>query len=258
MYEFLERIRRDPAKKWIPAFLLLLAERLLEHRLLAWANEKLDEGAGPVIAFLQGILADSIKHPWVSGFCILGTYAFGVVLWAYVPIMARFFRKSPGLEFQEIHASSSRSYPANASYDPLWIAVTNRTLGDAKKVTARVSFRNDFGTQSVPEMDCRWHRNTERDGMIGGGWAKATDILSGDDQSFVLLDTAKTNEVWVRDASEAPVALLQAGQRWVATIKVESENVRGFEGTIGFAVTRRGTSEQSFSKRRDIPPRHAK
>ena len=120
-------IRSHPWK-WLGGVVALVIEKLLEHRALAWANEPLDRGAGPAIFYLAAGLRYSVAHPVVSAFDIIGAYSFGVILYAYFPVLSEFvFRKKnlPVLEFFTWHGGSSRSLPVIALGVPSWIAVKN-------------------------------------------------------------------------------------------------------------------------------------
>src|SRR5450631_197315 len=175
------------------AFLFTIAQRLGD-----WRSKSTSVVLG-IIAAALGLYWAYFVTLWVFGFNILGVFQVpfprvsttaatitAVLAFIGAALFKLMWPRVPGskLEFREIHASGSRQYPATPPYSPLWMAVTNRGPEVAKNVAARMTFKNDAGTRSIPEMDCRWHQNTEKDGMVGGGWVKVLDIEPGDEQSF--------------------------------------------------------------------------
>lgn len=154
----------------------------------------------------------------------LGAFAFVlVILNAGAPFIARMLRRrrSTGLEFQEWHSGSDRSFPVIDLGHPSWISVANTLIDIPKK--------------AVP----------------------IAEIEGGEDQSFILFVTGKDHRIWVCKAGQIPVAVLDLGH-WRANIIVESDNVDGFEGTVSFTILpHRGLAPDNpaFIRRRSVARR---
>ena len=77
------RILRSNPKKWLLAAVPIALEKLIEHRVLTWANDRLDHEASPMIARIRDLAQTSIAHPWWTVFVILAAYAICMVMMAH-------------------------------------------------------------------------------------------------------------------------------------------------------------------------------
>lgn len=164
------------------------------------------------------------------------------------------------LRFHEWHSGSSRAYPQVSIGQPSWVSVVNQEVKvpkTAKNVISRVEFKNDAGTLAIPSTECAWYEKRDVNGIKGEGWVRTTDIEAGDDQSFVLFVLDKnSNDIFVCGTNFAPIATLAPGH-WTAHIFVESDNLLGFQGTIGFTLSKHGLvpDRPAFTKLFSVEPR---
>lgn len=78
------KIKAHSWKAALGAVLILAVEKLVEHRLLEWANNRIDEGATKLMPYFRDILAASIAHPWWSVFVFLAGYSIVMVAVAHL------------------------------------------------------------------------------------------------------------------------------------------------------------------------------
>jgi len=197
---------------------------------------------------------------WSAAALVLGTIALLLYARTHVGWIRR--GHGPTLQFGEWHGGTDRGYPAKVNGGaPSWISIRNTEVSSpktAKNVSAQIEWINQARTTrlSVPETD--WY---VREGIPGKrtveGWFRSADIEGGDEQSCVLLVTAADGRLWVYKHGTEPVGVLDYGQ-WSANLFVTSDNAEGFEGTLGFTLTRSGLfpdRPRAFALRRRIPPR---
>ncbi len=77
-------------RKWAGSVVLVIGERLLEHRLLGWANDRIDEGATRLMPYLRDILTASIAHPWWSLFVLLAAYSIVMIAISHLSVLLPF------------------------------------------------------------------------------------------------------------------------------------------------------------------------
>jgi hypothetical protein len=88
-------IKANP-RKWLGSIVLVLVERLCEHRALEWTNNRMDEGAVFMIPHIHNILTETIAHPWMSAFFLLAFYSIVIVAIAHISALhSRSNRESP-------------------------------------------------------------------------------------------------------------------------------------------------------------------
>ena len=64
---------------------MVLVEKLVEHRLLGWANERIDgRGELPTMPYIRDMLFASIAHPWWSIFVLLSAYSIALIAIAHL------------------------------------------------------------------------------------------------------------------------------------------------------------------------------
>src|ERR1035441_4032009 len=80
---FMQRLRRNPWKLFW-SLVPIIATRLGEHRACAWANDRIDAGAGPMIHWIRDVLMASIDHPVLSVVAITALFCLGLVLFTFV------------------------------------------------------------------------------------------------------------------------------------------------------------------------------
>ncbi len=162
------------------------------------------------------------------------------------------------LAFAEWHAGDTRGFPNRyGDAQPSWMAVANKQTTPARKatnVTVRLEFMDSTGaTQfTVPQTD--WFY-VERSGTTKvESWRRDVTIEGGDEQSFVLFSQG-TSRTIVSKSSGEPIGWLDY-DRWRVRIIVTSDDAQGFEGHLGFAITRSGMEidRPAVKLQRTIPP----
>jgi hypothetical protein len=162
------------------------------------------------------------------------------------------------LAFVEWHAGDARGFPNQyGDAHPSWIAVVNKQTTPARRatnVTARLEFMDSSGTTqfTVPQTD--WFY-VERMGTTKvESWRRDVTIEGGDEQSFVLFSQG-SNRTIVSKSSGEPIGWLDY-DKWRVKIIVTSDDAQGFEGHLGFTITRSGMEidRPAFKLQRTIPP----
>jgi len=107
----------------------------------------------------------------------------------------------------------------------------------------------------VPEAVWWEIRNTPG-GNTHSGWRHGVDIEGGDEQSFVLFVTDQHGRIIPHKDRNEPVGELDY-DHWAVKVIVSSDNAQGFEGTIGFTLTRNSLApdQPAFTKQRNVKPR---
>jgi hypothetical protein len=170
-------------------------------------------------------------------------------------------RRGPILRFGEWHGGTSSGYPAKFTGGaPSWISIRNTQVESpevARNVTVRIEWVNATRTARfhVPEAD--WYVKQGLPGRrTGESWSRSADIEGGDEQSCILLVTDDQGRLWVYKHGTEPVGVLDYG-RWTANLLVVSDNAEGFEGNLGFTLTRSGLfpdRPRAFTMRQSVPP----
>jgi hypothetical protein len=62
---------------------IIFLDNLLEHRIYAWANQKLDEQTGPLVHIFAGVLKFVTEHPFQTGFYAISLFCVMLVVWAF-------------------------------------------------------------------------------------------------------------------------------------------------------------------------------
>lgn len=162
------------------------------------------------------------------------------------------------LAFADWHPGDTRGFPNQyGDAHPSWIAVVNKQTTPARRatnVTARLEFMDSSGrTQfTVPQTD--WFY-VERSGTTTvEGWRRDVTIEGGDEQSFVLFSQGSGRTI-VSKSSGEPTGWLDY-DKWRVKIIVTSDDALGFEGDLGFIITRSGLEidRPAFKLKRTIPP----
>jgi hypothetical protein len=168
---------------------------------------------------------------------------------------------APALQFVQWHSGES-GYPTNVpGGSPSWISIRNAEVRSpqlAKNVSAQIEWINDARTTRlfVPEAD--WYLRRGAPGKrTSEGWSTSAEIDGGDEQSCVLLVTDAEGRLWVYKQGAQPVGVLDYGH-WTANLLVTSDNAEGFEGSLGFTLTRSGLLTdlpKAFVMHRSVPPK---
>jgi hypothetical protein len=196
--------------------------------------------------------------PWsVTGLIFLGAFALASVIWrAFCPPQGHGPQPPPGnaasasttqrrqeslesrLEFGLIHAGA---WVTDAFLQSLVIDIRNvqtAVVNTAKNVSARIQFVLTDGTTFTVTSGAWLTKRTGSEGIVQGGLTTSTDLEGGEEQPFVLLLIKKRDRsVWAFRNLDAPVGVCGVG-RWIAHVRVISDNAQTLEGSIGFHVLR--------------------
>lgn len=164
------------------------------------------------------------------------------------------------LEFVQWHGGSSRNLPQKENGNPTWVSIRNnqiRVPDVAKNTTVRMEFVNANRTSVFTVPEAQWY--IEKDfgnGIEGRGYKGSVDLEGGEEQSFVLFVTDAHSKIWVYKNGETPVGILDYGH-WDINLSVSSDNAEGFEGKIGFTLTRNSLTpdQPAFTRLRGVKPR---
>jgi hypothetical protein len=169
----------------------------------------------------------------------------------------------PGLEFVEWHGGNRSSLPShwpNSASTPSWISIRNIQVAPsitAQKVTARLEFVDSQRTQVLIVPEAVWFEQKvmSRTGRVER-WAHEVEIEGGDEQAFVFFVETPRREIIPHKDRGEPLEPLTY-DHWNVKLIVSSDNLPGFEGTIGFTLTRNAMPHDhpAFTKLRDVPPR---
>jgi hypothetical protein len=237
-------IRRHPWK-WLGGVILVIVEKLAEHRALGWVNDKIDEGAGPLFNAIRDFLAFCIAHFWLSTFVILAAYCIGVVIVAYLSIWFTFgpvvskptaqelSNGGPVLRFAQIYTAN---WQPQGFKPPTVLEVKNAQTNIpnvARNVTARIQFKGPDDSQfTVVQAAWVWAKHVgsrHHEGIRG-----SVDLEGNESQPFVLLMTTEQGRHLVQD-NGFPVGNIVTGE-WEANVSIVSDNAPTLEDTIEFTV----------------------
>jgi hypothetical protein len=120
-----------------------------------------------------------------------------------------------------------------------------------------MEFINDARTSVFTVPEAQWY--VEKDlgnDITGRGYKGSVDLEGGEEQSFVLFVTDLQRKIWVYKNGETPVGILDYGH-WEINMIVSSNNIEGFEGKIGFTLTRNSLTPDhpAFTRTRTVKPR---
>jgi hypothetical protein len=190
--------------------------------------------------------------------CLVTLASALVIVNVVIPYIAKLRNtKLAALRFGEWHGGTARNFPSIALGYPGWVSVLNPLTHTAMNVAARIDFVNEPRTASHPVPEAQWYYKTVKNGANIEGWQASVDIEPGEDQSFIFYFAEKgNNATWACKSGIIPVAQL-ASNHWIAHVHVQSDNVRGFEGDIGFTVSQNGVTRDipAFTRQRFVPPR---
>ena len=234
------------------------------------------------------------KYFLVGGAAVIG---FALAIWSALPIWAEFLvglstfalvllclglalavkriggvpPPNPGrstraalvLDYDTWHGGTSRGYPTKLGEGidgvPTWVSVKNTNLAVpqlARGVAARIEFVNDAENTRlvVPEAD--WYFIRQSRSLRQTAWRRVIDIEGGEDQSFVLFVTDNEGKPCIYKTGASLVGILDDGH-WQARLYVSSDNAEGFEGTLGFTLSKhKGLIPDSpaFTMQRRVKP----
>lgn len=177
---------------------------------------------------------------------------------------------SPGLESAGWHASDRGKLPIHwpdAYSNPSWFCVHNThatPAKTAKNVTARLEFTNTEKTELLLISEACWFEEKRmartKEGMPESvtveRWSHAVEIEGGNEQSFVLFVQNKPGDLLPHKNGSEPLGPLDY-DHWDVKITVSADNVKGFEGILGFTLSRNrlAPDHPAFVRLRDVPPR---
>ena len=129
----------------------------------------------------------------------------------------------------------------------------------ARDVIAQIQFSHASGSQRLTVPNAAWYAMTNTGSTHSAGWKSSVDLEASETQCFVLfVQKDQENRLWVHRDNSSPVGVLEYGG-WEVVIKVTSENVEGFEGTLNFTISKFGgfqfETSPAFVLRRHLPPR---
>ena len=170
--------------------------------------------------------------------------------------------KDDHLTFLQWHSGNARNLPREwpeKGMTPTWVSIKNLAVSPsctAKNVTVRLDFVNSAHDQLFTVPEAPWYAVKRTGDRTFTGFEHCLDIEGDDEQSCVLFVTDSQSRLWVYKRPGEPVGILNY-DHWTVKVFVTSENIRGFEGTIGFTQTKNSmTSDRpAFTKLRSAEPR---
>jgi hypothetical protein len=228
-----------------------------------------------LLAFLTALI--TFFWAWLSRLrlverCVLslGVFASALVIANLFPKLIgkrlRFHHRRSGLQFVNWYSSSNLPsvYFGDSERDhgfPLWVEIGNTSLDipiSAKNVTARIEFVNDSQTTRLTVPEARWYIEKRlRDGSATTAWRERVDLDAGETAVFCLYVLGYDGLHYVYKESRTFVGILDDAH-WLANVQVTSDSLEGFEGTLGFTISRYqgfGHDTPAFKMLRRIPPK---
>lgn len=184
-------------------------------------------------------LADVLQFTVLFGLFTLTVALVRMIGWKRKQGPIRVPEPSSALRFQIWHGGYGK-HPAHVdSGSPSWVCIKNTGVAIPRKasnVIASIRWRDDAGQTvlSVPDVD--WYQISTVNGIDHQAWRRAVDLEGGEDQSFVFFIKQPNGEYCAVRGGLQFVGVLNPGH-WTATIQVTSDEVEGFEGTLGFTCS---------------------
>lgn len=152
-------------------------------------------------------------------------------------------RNAPQVEYETWHAGGHKTgYPTKVdSGAPTWVALKNTSLAmptTARNISVRIEWINDSETRRLEVPEAAWYimKIDPQTKFHLTSWTGHPDLDGGESQSFVLFVVDQDRRLWIWN-SHNPVGVLDDGH-WEATVTVVSDNARGFEGKLGFTLSK--------------------
>jgi hypothetical protein len=161
------------------------------------------------------------------------------------------------LAFREWHSGNISGFPNRyGDGNPSWIAVINEQVAPARKATnvrARLEFLGSSGARRFTVPNADWFYIEHSNSVANEQWQRDVTIEGGQEQSFVFFVQIE-GRPWVYKNLGEPIGQLDL-DKWRVHITVTSDDAHGFEGDLGFTITRSGLqpNHRAFRLKRTIP-----